>query len=333
MIKTFSETIDSTSPPYDNESQFREIEISMGSPEWEKLKGKIQDWKQRGGILRAKLSGKIDTEIKGSLKGSQKMALEWPERVAEVVSEFRITPAEAAISIDRVLTDTAYEKDEKIVQALGYSKQDLEQIEATPGKIPPWWSSLGFSKDDPEYDATIAITVTGCSAKEFYDAARKVTGSGITASDLTDKEWKILEAIDFLDQNSEWILEMGPQDWQQLREEIKRWKKHGGILRGKLKGKDLVTKKNLTSDEMDVIASTPGIVPSWWSITDPYHAGASRAIEELGVSALDVHIAVERDYTGKLLSPEQRKILQTGWPDIESIGKHGEYYHPEVGWY
>ena len=127
--------------------------------------------------------------------------------------------------------------------------------------------------------------------------------------------------------NSEMTLTMGSKQWQKLREEIKKWKKTGGVLKAKLKGKkgketkkrikELVAERGakLTSEEMDEIATMPGVVPPWWGKSNGYYAGAKKAINKLGVSALDVHIAVERDYTDKPLNKIQKKILKVGWPD------------------
>jgi len=108
-------------------------------------------------------------------------------------------------------------------------------------------------------------------------------------------------------------------------EDIKRWKKTGGTLRAKLKGKkggeirrrieELVAQRGpkLTSEEMDEIAATPGIIPPWWSKDTDYDRAAIKAITKLGVSATDVHIAVERAYTDKPLNEIQKEILKVGW--------------------
>jgi len=146
-------------------------------------------------------------------------------------------------------------------------------------------------------------------------------------------------------------LQLGPADWQKLRSEIQRWKKSGGILKAKLKGKEdkakqekrineLVSKRGptLTEDEEDEIAVTPGVIPPWFPKNpgkDNYYYGAIKAIKELGVSALDVHLAVERDYTDESLTDKEREILRVGW-GVKKYGNvipHGEFYHKDKGWY
>lgn len=116
-----------------------------------------------------------------------------------------------------------------------------------------------------------------------------------------------------------------PKQWQKLLEDIKRWKKIGGTLKAKLEGKEgkeirrrieeLVARRGpkLTSGEMDEIAATPGIIPPWWSKDTEYDRAAIKAITKLGVSATDVHIAVERAYTDKPLNKIQKEILKVGW--------------------
>ena len=144
-------------------------------------------------------------------------------------------------------------------------------------------------------------------------------------------------------------LRLDSADWQKLREEIRRWKKAGGILRAKLKGekdktqhekriRELIAERGpkQTSEEEDEIYATPGIIPPWWGKGDGYYKGAIKAIKKLGVSALEVHLATERDYTDKPLTDSEKRILRVGWPEVkhsENIVPFGENYHRDVGWY
>ena len=140
-------------------------------------------------------------------------------------------------------------------------------------------------------------------------------------------------------------LNLGSKDWQTIQKAIHKWKKEGGTLHAKLKGEGLDKNEmhdfarkivedrgsHLTDEEKNLVAWTPGLVPPWFdSTTDPeeYDFCATKAIEKLNVSAMDVHIAVEKSYTGKSLTPKQKRILEVGWNE-----KFGEFYHRDVGWY
>ena len=147
-------------------------------------------------------------------------------------------------------------------------------------------------------------------------------------------------------------LNLGSKEWQDIRKEIARWKKSGGTLHAKLKGSKekeehkknieiLIAERGpkLTSNEMDEIAATPGIIPPWWVgfAKDGYYDGATKAIKELGVSAIDVHLATERDYTDKPLTEKEEEILQAGWGIAKkaepNVIPQGEFYHKDKGWY
>jgi hypothetical protein len=138
-------------------------------------------------------------------------------------------------------------------------------------------------------------------------------------------------------------LDLTSADLKNIRADIKRWKKSGKkILAVKSVGEDkgdqpshikeLLAKRGsaLTSEEKDEIAATPGIVPPWWEENNGYFKGARKAIEGLkNVSALEVHLAVEKDYTDKPLTEKEKNILRVGWGKKE----YGENYHRDVGWY
>jgi len=147
---------------------------------------------------------------------------------------------------------------------------------------------------------------------DLAEAAEKSAEAAEKSAEAAEKSAEAAE------KSADAVVKMGSKDWQRLRDEIERWKKVGGTLAAKSKGtKEIISKKKLTSEEKDIIAATPGIVPPWWKKADGYYKGARKAIEELGVSALDVHVAVERDYTGKVLSKLQKEILSTRWPEVE----------------
>jgi len=84
-----------------------------------------------------------------------------------------------------------------------------------------------------------------------------------------------------------------------------------------------------TPEEKEKLAGVKGEVPPWWPKEpekESYFYGAVQAIKKTGCSADDVHIAVERDYTGKDLTTEQKAILKAGWPGMEPYYMKREKY-------
>jgi len=127
-------------------------------------------------------------------------------------------------------------------------------------------------------------------------------------------------------------LNLGSKEWQDMRKEIARWKKSGGTLHAKMTGKpdpkekkeveELIAERgpNLTEEDKDLIAWTPGIIPPWFNKNpskDSYDYHAIQAIKDLGVSAMEVHYAVERAYTGDPpLTAKDKDILRVGWGQV-----------------
>jgi len=336
--------------------EFKEIELTAGSPGWEKLKKDIEKWKKTGGVLEAKLSGKkIDVQEKEQQERRKEFkklspagitVSQWRKMTDEIAGDFKMTKEQVSGLITSIaecafggcLPDYYKGKiNEKVLHAMGLTLEDLRKIQSVPGKIPPWYRDINIPETSLPANIIFVVGKTGVSVKDFLQGWDKVQTQEVP--DLSRNEWKALAAIDVLpeepgkivaklpEEHSEIALAMGSKQWQRLRDDIKRWKKEGGVLKAKLKGKkgeeikkrieELATQRGakLTSEEMNEIAATPGVIPPWWKGSDGYYTGARRAIKKLGVSAMDVHIAVERDYTNQPLNEMQKTILKVGWPN------------------